>query len=539
MKNKMVICNSYLFLMLGVFPLFFHNFYYDIYQTKFWFAAVVTCLFFSLQVLVCGVGREQFAQLGKKEGMIWYLSFLFFAVISVAFSQHRIEAFFGNAGRYNGLFIYLVYLMGYYMIFQTEKISIKIFYVMEGTGILTGFLGILNHFSIDPFGFTKGLGVIENFMSTLGNTNCFVEYTGMIMVVAGGMYILESKKNSRVWHGFVYMISCMALILAGPETAYIAFLIFIMGTPFIIKKQNELIRYIILVEYLCIMFLSISFAYHQDWNFIHNSKYLSDITFLILNHWIYVGGIFLVFFLLGCSIYFCTFFQKISQGGIVLIKKIYAGCIIAAGIVFLVIFVMTNSGWTDLFGGFGKMFYLTDEWGTNRGYIWKKSIEYFKKMPVLQKWIGIGPDTMYFAYSEMNAEVAGAAIDNTHNMLLQLLITHGIIGVAAWTGWIINTLMLCVRKGKNHGIYQMLGMAIICYYAMSMFGVNMINSSAIAVLLMGMARCDFSEYEGITENERFLGGIIASVVVLLLLLAGFMQVLKADEMQMLNNLLAG
>ena len=67
----------------------------------------------------------------------------------------------------------------------------------------------------------------------------------------------------------------------------------------------------------------------------------------------------------------------------------------------------------------------------------------------------------------------------------------------------------------------------------------MLNSSAIAVLLMGMARCDFSEYEGITENERFLGGIIASVVVLLLLLAGFMQVLKADEMQMLNNLLAG
>ena len=146
---------------------------------------------------------------------------------------------------------------------------------------------------------------------------------------------------------------------------------------------------------------------------------------------------------------------------------------------------------------------------------------------------------MYFAYSEMNAEVAGAAIDNTHNMLLQLLITHGIIGVAAWIGWIINTLKLCVRKGKNHGIYHMFGMAIICYYAMSMFGVNMINSSAIAVLLMGMARCDFSEYEGITENERFLGGIIASVVVLLLLLAGFMQVLKADEMQMLNNLLAG
>ena len=84
-----------------------------------------------------------------------------------------------------------------------------------------------------------------------------------------------------------------------------------------------------------------------------------------------------------------------------------------------------------------------------------------------------------------------------------------------------------------------MGMGIICYYGMALFGVNMINSSAIAVLLMGLVRCDFSEKEKVTDDERLCGRILLSIVIFLILLASFRLVLRADETEVLNKLLAG
>lgn len=539
MKNKMMIGNLYLFLMFGVFPLFFRNYYYDIYQAKFWFTAVVTCIFFILCIIAGGIGKDQLVKMGKKEGMIWYLSFLFFAVVSVIYSQHKAEAFSGSAGRYNGLFIYLVYLMGYYVLFQAEKIKERMIYILEGTGILTSILGILNHFSVDPFGFTKGLGKIENFMSTLGNTSCFVEFIGMVMAIAGIFCILEARKSVRMWHTVVYVISFMALTLAGPETFYIALILFVGGAILVVKKKSEFLRYSMLIEYCCIVFSGISFIYHQNWKIVENAKYLSIITTFILNNLFGVIGIMIVFLAINAFIYFYIPKHKISERGITFIKRVYAGCIIGAGTVGVIVFIAVNNGWISSTAGLGKLFYLTDEWGTNRGYIWKHAMEYYKKMPVFNKLIGIGPDTIYFAYEEMNSEVAGAAIDNAHNMFLQLLITHGILGLAAWIGWVLDSLILCIKRGRDNVIYYSMGMGIICYYGMALFGVNMINSSAIAVLLMGLVRYDFSEKEKVTDDERLCGRILLSIVIFLILLASFRLVLRADETEVLNKLLAG
>ena len=536
MKNKIgteKIGNIYLFLIFGIFPLFFHNFYYDIYQTKYYFFVITTILMAFVAVLFCDVDFGQLFSKMKKEGMIWYISFLLFAGISAMLSSHGKEAFTGSAGRYNGFLIYAVYAVAFLILFQTKEITTELFVVLEISGILAGILGILNHYSIDPFGFTKGLDITPNFMSTLGNTGCFVEFMVMIAAVSGTLYVKEKKTVHSIWHIAVYCISCAALILAGPEAAYIGLFVFLIVVVFAVEKRGERFRFWALIICPDIILLLLCLVKRINPKFAQHQKYIGSVTVYLLSH----VRLLLLSLLVMCGIVMMLwiFTFKLHAREQKNRKKIYLMILVCLAVMFSVIFFSVNMGWIN---GFSAL-KIDDDWGTSRGYIWRIAGEYYSSLPVWQKLIGIGPDTMYFAFESMNARVAETAIDNAHNLVLQMLITHGIFGLASYLGFVISSIRICVKKASENKMYYILLTSVISFYAAAMPGVNMISSSAVAMLLLGLIRCSFSGEELSIGKGRKMSAITLIMIAFLLLLFAFKIVLQVDGTAMMNEMLAG
>ncbi len=83
-----------------------------------------------------------------------------------------------------------------------------------------------------------------------------------------------------------------------------------------------------------------------------------------------------------------------------------------------------------------------DNWGTYRGTAWRITAESWLAQPVWRKLFGVGPGMMHTAV----AQWAGADITDrmktfyaAHNEYLELLLTTGVAGLAAWLWFVIST----------------------------------------------------------------------------------------------------
>lgn len=534
MRNK--IGNIYLFLIFGIFPLVFHDYYFDIFRVKYYFFVCITIVTFMILMFTNNIDKNKILRVFREKGMLCYIAFLFLALCSTVISKNHYAALTGNAGRNNGLLIYIVFSLGYIVLIQADRLYWEMFAVLEISGALVGSLAILNHYGVDPIGFMTEIGWNDDFMSTIGNVSSVVEYMVIVLAVSGMFFIIEENRKKSMFHGAVFTVSILSILLAGPDAAYGGLIFFYLFSVFAIKTAREKIHYIILIILLLIAFSGIGILNEQNYHFVVYQKNLSMITRALCKQ---RGKIYLLLLSLVIAGMVIYFFSKHSMKvwDRIPLKKIYAVVMVGAFVIMAGIFIAVNTGrievdpWTVL----GKM-KINDTWGTNRGYIWRTAWQYYKQLPVTKKILGIGPDTMYYVYEEMGTFNDGIAIDNAHFIPLQLLVTHGAAGLITWIGWIVGALYLCIKKADKSKRYYLIFIGIVTYYATAVFGINLISSSAVATLMIGLCFCQFSEENmSQVQKKKWVGNIVILVVFLVLLL-GFKVVCQADETVMLNKL---
>lgn len=142
---------------------------------------------------------------------------------------------------------------------------------------------------------------------------------------------------------------------------------------------------------------------------------------------------------------------------------------------------------TDIIKAESFGFHGRETWGSNRGYIWSRSIPMIKDTFLL----GHGPDTfeMYFPQNDYVAkmkfmESMYTVVDKPHNLYLQLAINTGVLSLLSFLifiGWyFIHSLKLYFKGVFNE--YFVAGVA--CLSAVSSFLVSSIaNDSTISVSL--------------------------------------------------------
>ena len=268
-KVNQIIASVFTLIIIAVFPLFFRNYYFDILTVKYIFyygtiisMAVVT-LVVSIIFLFLDKSRYDWATIKslKRQFSIksfrksdWaMIAFLIAVAISTFQSDYFYESFWGNEGRFMGMFLILLYGVSFFIIGHCLKFKQWFLDVFLFAGMIACIIGIMQFFKYDPIGFKKGLTASDfpSFTSTIGNINTYTSYVALISGMGTVLFAIEKNRFRRAWYLFTVIISIFALITGISDNAYLTLLALFGLLPlYLFNNLKGLKRYMVLVAIL-------------------------------------------------------------------------------------------------------------------------------------------------------------------------------------------------------------------------------------------------------------------------------------------------
>ena len=505
----------YTILILCVLPLYTRQGYFALTLAKFQFMEYATLLFGGI-FLVCNltckvINRKKifFAKWNAVDCLA--LLFLLAGGISVRFSEYGMDAFTGECGRRNGLLIYLIYALAIFLIVENGKLYRWSLYAMEFAAIFICGIGILNHFGADPLHFFWDLVEEQQtyFSSTIGHIDVFGVYAGMMFAYAATGFLLAKKRQEKTLHIITSVVAMCAVLTNSADGAFLGVIVFFLFGWILIQNVRMFLEY----NGLLVAFFAMSLMMRVLQKQIGEAKPVDGISQIMLEGKIAgiglavtLGAALLV--VLGAILYGMgtrqrqspkredrkqkrTQLKRVLRIG----KRILEVLLVLVLLLIAMMFVVVNSNKGAIqASSLLEKLHITREWGNYRGYIWLKTVDYYNGLPLFQKLFGTGPDTTYQIYQQICTESFltdyGSYFDNAHNEYLQLLLTHGIIGLGAYVGWIFLSIRECMQKGKENAKFTAIAFAIFAYMAMALVGIQMITCMGIVVVLLGFGRCE-------------------------------------------------
>ena len=192
MKNNMTIkgwkvsellMGLYIAAVLVGMPLFVTNAYYNINVDKYYYYCGACALLIPVLILKV-VEKPSVKEFLKGLSLAEKALVVYWAIagVSTLLSDYLYESFWGNEGRFSGLFLMTIYMIAYFVISRCYRPYPICIYVGVLTGCVTFLFGVTDFLSMDIFGFKEEIiqEQIHKFMSTLGNINFYASYAGLI-----------------------------------------------------------------------------------------------------------------------------------------------------------------------------------------------------------------------------------------------------------------------------------------------------------------------------------------------------------------------
>lgn len=529
-KTNERIVSFFTVVLIAVFPLVFRNFYFDILTVKyiFYYRAVLLmtgALFLVALFFLYGDGRyhqwkgvkhlcESFRIKSLKPVDWAMLVFLGAVTISTCQSDYFYESFWGNEGRFMGLFLMILYTVSYFMLSRFLRFKQWYLDVFLGTGMIVCIIGILQYFDIDPIGFKENMiwEQYKIFASTIGNINTYTAYVALVAGMGTALFILEKNRIRRYWYLATVMISLLALITGISDNAYLTMAVIFGLLPlYLFNHINGVRKYLLLVSILFTEFQlidSLNQAFPEQvlgikglFNIIVGYEYLS---WLVIALWC----ITIVLSLVEARGGNLPGIQRRSNLG----RWVWFGAMAAVILgVCYVLYDVNILGNTEAYGSLKKYLVINDDWGTHRWYIWRIGMESYGKFPLLHKLFGHGPDTfgiitMNNYYGEMVARYR-ERFDSMHNEYLQYLVTIGIAGLLAYLSLLASSVTEMVRTSKRLPVVLAVVFALLCYWVQEVVNISVPIVAPITMVLLAMGvaagKADTGEIAspGITSAE--------------------------------------
>lgn len=486
-----LITSIYVILILAVHPLIFQDKYHNILNVKYYFYCVCT-----IGVIILTAGYllmpSSFKQLrsnlkGKKIMQILtptdlaVIAFAALALLSALFSDWKYEAFWGNEGRLSGAFLLTLYALAYFCVVKNLKFRSWYLDVALFSGLLVCLFGLTDFFQLDLLHFKSTISDAQKriFTSFIGNINM---YTAIVSVYMGASSIMWIACRNK-WKSALYLtnvwITYFALITGESENAYLALAASFAFIPlYAFHTRQGIRRYVILLASFLtslkvVQLVSIIFA---DKVFPIESLYVSLVhsklvVYAMIGLWILTVILYVWDFKL-CKVNINAT-SATSQTGMqsdvnpwpLKIWKIliFIGII---GALFL-LFDVNVLGHGERYGSASSFLLFNDNWGTNRGYIWRIALENYKEFSPLHKLLGHGPDTFglitLFHNADEMANVYKMLFDSAHNEYLQFFVTNGPLGLIAYLAIYITAFITIIKKASEKPAVIALMYGVICY----------------------------------------------------------------------------
>ncbi len=503
--SKLLGC--YVIFLSIAFPLFVHDKYFDILNDKFYLFWVSCALISGIAALIglmyalSGAGRGQgrgikalFKELLpsniKKYLRLpdyFFIGFMLVSIISTVCSEYPNEAFWGQYGRYQGLFLWLFYAATYVLFsrfYEAKKWHIDVFLL---GGVILCLWGITDYLGFDIFGWRAAIDdAIKryDFSSGIGNINSLTMIQALYIAVSSAMFVLEPTDTKqgrlrKLWYGIASFINFMAIIMASSDNALLSTAAVLYFLPFVsFKDRRGVTSYI---ELLAIFMFSmygtgeltsyfkglnaaaeaaggsVYFDVLPDFKWGIMLKLANTQTELIgalLATVLFVGAL---YYILSFSTYRRLYGKRLDAKDYgfdaYLSEPVSIGLRIVWGLMgaaalfgIIYIFVDANSGGhPERYEAYKSFLIFNDSWGTNRGYNWRLLTGYFSDFPLFRKLIGAGPET-YGVYTSIYdlfnmMDLVNETYDSPHNEVLQYLFSTGIIGCFCYYMGIITVIL--------------------------------------------------------------------------------------------------
>ena len=503
--------DMFVFSILCLFPLVFTDKYFNILPTKYYFYISMVIMLWVALVSYAIVKHEQVKKYCTvlKAGEfvktftvsdIALLLFLVVAIISTLGSDYVYESFWGNEGRYSGLFLLLVYGSAYFCVTRFGRFRKWYFDAFLIVSMLVCLFGITDYFQLDILNFKENMVPEQLFMftSTLGNINTYTAFVGMVSAVSAVLYSQEKNTNKMIFYYFCMIISFFAIIMGLSDNAYISLAVLFCLLPlYTFRNKVGVKRYLVIIASFfsvvqCIGWINVTmagrvFGIDSAFNIIVTYK---GLIFIVLAMWFITGALYFIDNKKG---------EEFKINGC-LLRFVWLAILAIIAIVFCYILYDANiAGNTEKYRRLSNYVVFDDEWGTHRGYIWRNAMECYKEFSPFKKIFGFGPDTFGIVMlGKTYGNIYGEIYDNAHNEYIHYLITVGISGLLCYIMFLGAFVVRAVRKGIENPYIMATVFAVLCYAIQAFVNLNLPIATPIMwmLLTLGALGCKKEKHRG-------------------------------------------
>lgn len=493
----------YVLFYLCVFPLATHDKYFDILDFRFKLYWIPT-LIYGILFLVLGITyliTDKFSNGGAltvklKENCKWsvlktkltktdvcFIALIFIMTLSVLFADYQYEALWGSRGRFNGLVLWLMFFIAYWLVTRFYHFKKWHLYAYLIAACLPEIWGITDFFLLDLFGFHVNTEpkYIYTFVSSVGNINTYTNMVALHLGASAVLFVLSDTKRELLLTCTTLVISSLAIVMGISDNGLLAAAAVFASLPFAgWNARKNIARFftalsIFMTSVIITAQLTIGRETMADCDggsvFVTLGK-TNAFLFLTIVLWM---------FAIVLSLRFRKeVMQAVEEKTTRIARRIWLGLFLAGSLTVVAVFVDANTGkHPEIWNAYRNVLIFGDGWGTGRGFNWRLAWEYFTKdASFLKKLIGYGPDTYYIItmdrYKHAMRDAGYGIFDSAHNEYIEYLTTIGILGTLAYLGVLTTSLRQMLKKPGN-------ACAIACSFAVLAYAVQAVVNIAIPV----------------------------------------------------------
>lgn len=488
---------AYSLVMLFVFPLFLSKDYTSVTKGKYGFFLVSTIALAVLLILsyVVTIGEAKRRTEKPDFSISKILLFAYGAVniISVIFSDFKnVENSSGKSallfgmGRYNGLITLVLLLAVCIIVSYIGGFKKWLPAASSAAMLIISIIGIIQLSGINFAGLypkSQHKGYYHEFVATIGNIDFLASlFCIMIPLAVAAAVFLEFHTAVRTAMLFSAGAGLYLLLATDVSSGVVGMAAFMLVfIPVMLLKKEWASKGLCAVGFLGLgvfFKLSVSYRYVEAEQKTYTEFSVSALCIAVL-----AAAILLI------AAGFLTD-GKIGKynGKIIAVSAVLLEIgVIAAAVIYLAFFynVEAGSGLMAEIAAFlqGK---LTLHSGSRRVAIWKYSFEMGMEHPLLGHGTGVFKQAFSISKGADYAQVSNRALDMAHNDYLQIFCESGLIGLAAYLGYLATTFFRAVKAAVKNTNVLVLMIAAMCYLVQIFFSFNIVIVVPVFWVIMGL-----------------------------------------------------
>ena len=401
-------------------------------------------------------------------------------VVSTVTSLSPAMSLWGLGGYYGGCMMVLFTAVGYRAVRASapQKLLNGLTFCVGITTALVTVLYVLNIFNIDLIGTYADTAVVERaqFFSTLGQKNFCSGFMAFALPLVFYAFLVARGARHTVLYGVPAFFGGLALAVVDADGLAlgigVAVLVLLCQKIFTTRTLRRL------------MVIGMFFFADAGWmQYMRTHVYTQGGKPILaaFGHYAQVG--FAV-----CAVVWAVLFFTLRSREIPLWKagRVLTVIAVTLGVV-LVVLATSLPGFPSL-GKLDALRGFNDDWGTYRGTAWRISWSAWTAQPFWRKLLGVGPGMMHTAV----AQWAGADITArmktfyaAHNEYLELLLTSGVLGLAAWVWFVAAHLRKAAQNWLRPGVAPVT-LALVSYLAHAAVSIRVSMIFPEIMLLFGL-----------------------------------------------------